>query len=87
MPPIAILFVPRTRNGKLAELLRQKEEELGKTFKQKVKIIEINGSRLEHVICKSDPWGDTGCERPSCLICSTREDADKGTSCRTTNIL
>ena len=56
MPPSAILFVPRTKEGRLAELLREKEQELRKTLKQKVKIVERSGTRLEYLLCKSDPW-------------------------------
>ena len=68
MPPSAILFVPRTKEVKLADLLREKELELSKTLKQKVKIVERSGTRLEHLLCKSDPWGDLDCGRDNCLI-------------------
>ena len=77
----------QNKNGELADLLRRKEEELNRTLHQKVKIIERNGTRLEHTLCKSDPWGDQDCERPDCLVCSSRGDTDKGPSCRATNIL
>ena len=55
-------------------------------MKQSVKIVEINAMRLEHILCKSYPWGDTDCGRTDYLRCSTCEDNDKG-RCRTTNIL
>ena len=73
MPPSAILFVPRTRNGELAAKLRLKEQELNKFTKQKVKIIERNGKRVEHILCKSDPIGDNLCGRTECLMCETSE--------------
>ena len=68
-----MLFVARTKNGELADLLRKKEEEINKFSKQKVKIIERNGKRIEHILCKSDPWKDELCSRHDCFMCKTAE--------------
>ena len=51
--------------------MKQKEEELGKHSKQKVKVIEKTGTREEHLLCSSDPWGETECGREDCLMCET----------------
>ena len=43
------------------------------------------GDRLEHLLVKADPGGDTLCDRPECLFCATTEK-DKG-KCRMTNLV
>lgn len=59
--------------------------ELNKFTKQRVKRVERNGARMEHVLCKSDPWGDPKCRRYNCFMCLTStKDVGK---CRKTNIL
>ena len=51
----------------------RKELELSKVSLQRVKIVEKNGSKLEHLITKPDPFGDPKCERGDCLLCQTSE--------------
>ena len=49
--PDAPLFIPRTPGGALATLMKEKEKEINMLSKKKVKIIERNGKRLEHILC------------------------------------
>ena len=62
-----------------------KEKELNKFTMQKVKIIERNGKIIEHLLCKSDPWGDDRCEREDCFMClSSEKEVGK---CRKSNVV
>ena len=56
--PSAIIFVPRTKDGKLTTFIKEKEEQLNKISLNRVKVIEKNGSRLEHLLIRADPWGE-----------------------------
>ena len=71
--PSAVLFVPRTKGGELANRLKEKEKELAANSLQTVRIVEQNGERLEHILTKKDPMGDVKCERNDCLLCLTQE--------------
>ena len=83
--PTTVVFVPRTRGGELAKRLKMKEEELGKITSQKVRIVERNGERLEHLLTKTDPFGDPKCSKESCLLCKTSKK-EKGT-CKKKNLV
>ena len=56
--PSAVIFIPRTKGGELAKRIREKEIELNKHTIQRVKIIERNGDRLQHVLVRTDHYGD-----------------------------
>ena len=83
--PAAVIFDDRTPGGELARRLRQAETELGKISKKRVKVVERNGAQLQLQLTKSDPWGDTLCERPDCTMCSSTENTT--TQCRTSNVV
>ena len=83
--PSAVIFIPRTSGGELMKIIREKEQELSKHTLQTVKVVERNGSKLEHLLVKVDPVGEGLCERPECFSCLT---SDKDNSkCRQTNIV
>ena len=83
--PTTVLFVPRTEGGALATLLKKKEKELEMFSTHRVRIIERNGERLEHILTKPDPFGEDKCEKMDCLLCQTNEK-EKGT-CKKTNVV
>ena len=84
--PSAVLFVPRTKGGKLATLLKEKGKELAINNIQTVRIVKKkNGDRLEHILAKADPVGEERCDRPECLLCQTNPEGVG--RCRTTNIV
>ena len=71
--PITVLFVPRTPGGELANQLKKKEEELGKLTTHRIRIVERNGEKLEHILTKPDPFGQEKCKKETCLLCRTDE--------------
>ena len=83
--PTTVMFVPRTKGGELAKLLKQKEEELGRVTSQRVRIVERFGERLEHILTKPDPFGDSKCEKTNCLMCLTSKK--EGGRCKKTNLV
>ena len=69
----------------MAWLLKAKEAEIGKVTCHRVRIVQRNGERLEHLLTKSDPFGDSKCSKESCLLCLTSEK-EKG-MCKKTNMV
>ena len=81
--PSAVLFVPRTHNGTLASLLKEKEMEINKISRRKIKIIEKTGTQIQRILTKADPWGDPPCQREDCMMCAAcTEDSSR---CRKQN--
>ena len=68
--PIGIMFVPRTKEGKLVRMIREEERELGRTLGNTVKIVEKGGTKLCDLICPSNPWKSEDCKRKNCCICT-----------------
>ena len=83
--PITVLFVPRTTRGELARLIKAKEEEIGKITSHRIRIVERNGERLEHMLVKADPFGEEKCEERNCLMCKT-DEKDQG-RCKKKNLV
>ena len=86
---ISVMFVPYTRGGELAKRLRTAEEELGRQTGIKIKVVEKTGTRLVDLLHKSDPWQGQDCQRPGCLIGTTKTKTGKGLSqdCTKRNIV
>ena len=82
--PSSILFVKRTPRGALATALKEDEETLSKVLKKRVKIVERNGTQLQHLLTRSDPWAGADCGRPSCTVCCQEEEVTP--NCRQSNI-
>ena len=77
--------MPRTPGGELAKLLKQKEEEVGRITTHRIRIVEKNGEKLEHILTKPDPFGEEKCEKETCLLCLT-DEKEKG-KCKKKNIV
>ena len=69
---VAVMFVPCTRGGELAKLLREAEEEQGKQTGYKIKIVERAGTKIVDMLHKNNAWQGEDCRRPGCLMCSTK---------------
>ena len=76
-PVKAVMFVPYTPGGELAKKLRENEEKLSKLTKNKVKIVERAGVKLQDVITKANPWKGQDCERKNCILCFTKARTGK----------
>ena len=48
--PVAILFIERTPGGQLISKMRETEEEMMSLMKNRVKLVEKAGSKLEHIL-------------------------------------
>ena len=83
--PITVLFVPRTPQGELAKLIKQKEEEIRKLTTHRIRIVERNGTKIEHILTKPDPFGVEKCQKDTCLVCLT-DEKEKG-RCKTKNVV
>ena len=77
-PVQAVMFVPHTPGSTLAKLLRENEEKIAKLTKNKLKIVERAGKKLQDIITKSNPWRGQDCQRENCLICITKTRTEKG---------
>ena len=74
---VGVLFVPYTAEGELARSYREAEKELGKQTGIKLKIVEKSGTKLVDLLHRSDPWQGRDCERPLCLLCTTKQATGK----------
>ena len=63
--PVAVMFIPRTPEGKLIQTLRQIEQKLGSMNTKGVRLVEEAGQKLAETLCKGDPWEQVHCGRPS----------------------
>ena len=66
----SILFVPVTKGGKLVKEIKQREEELNRYSKERIKIIEGGGVKLKNLLVKKDPFPTMDCELKKCILCS-----------------
>ena len=66
------MFVPQTEGGELARRLRETEQELEKQSGFRIKIVEKTGQKLMDLLHKADPWQGQDCERPQCILCTTK---------------
>ena len=85
LTPSSVLFIDRTEGGILAKRLKEKERELNKVSKKKVKIVEKNGDQIGQILTSSNPWGEERCDRKECLSCKTSK-LDRGV-CRDRNLV
>ena len=76
-PVQAVMFVPHTPGSELAKLLRANEEKISQITKNKIKIVERVGKKLQDLITKSNPWKGADCERKNCLLCFSKTLEEK----------
>ena len=67
--PCAVIFIPRTPNGTLITLLREKEEMMMKVLRRRVKLVEEKGDSMKDQVWSSNPWASLPCGRQDCLVC------------------
>ena len=63
--------------------IQKKEKELNKLTRRRVKVVERTGTQIQHILTKSDPWGDLKCTRKDCLVCASTQT--ERTKCRSTS--
>ena len=69
-------------------MLRDKETKIEETTRDKVKIVERVGRKIEDIIANKDPWKHKDCGRPNCFICMTKtlREGNKNKDCTKRNI-
>ena len=73
------------KGGELLRRLKEKEDEISKFSMQTVKLIKRNGDKLENILIRKDPIGETKCSRDNCFVCKTQVK-EKGV-CRGANVV
>ena len=67
--PTAVMFIPRTPEGKLLTRLREIEHKLS-GISRPVRLVEEAGTKLLESLCRGDPWEKTHCQRDQCTTCA-----------------
>ena len=75
----APLFVPASRDGKIAEVLKKEEERLAEITGWRYRVVEQGGKQLRSLLTKSNIYSKEKCERESCMACI---DMGKPFDCR-----
>ena len=85
----SVLFVPHTNGSILAKKLREAEEMMENLTGYRLKIVERSGLKLEDILHKSKPWQGQDCDRPGCLLCTTKMKTEKNLSqdCHKRNVV
>ena len=84
---MSVLFVERTPNGELCRALRLAEQDMRKSLKRRVRIVERAGTKMSSQLTKSDLWQDYCPEPEKCLICPRNCVSGNKTACRKRNIM
>ena len=76
-PPKAVLFVQNTPNGELASDIKKIIADLRPWTGLNVKVVERGGTKIQDLLCKSNPWDNSDCSRIDCFTCSSSARSDK----------
>ena len=71
------MFIPYTNGSELIKKLRENENNINKITKNKIKLIERAGTKIQDLLTKSDPWKGSDCMRENCLLCFTKQKTEK----------
>ena len=50
---------------------------MGKLTKNKIKIVERTGTKIQDILTKANPWKGQDCQRTNCLLCITKQRTEK----------
>ena len=81
----SVLFVPPTPGGVLAKQMKAREGEINRNNKERIKIVEKSGQKLENILSKKDPFKKEKCAVKSCPICEN-QNRKMDILCNTNNI-
>ena len=85
----SVLFVPPTPGGELIRELKQRELELNKNDKARIKFVEKSGVKMEDMLVKKDPFPAKKCEGKElnrCFVCQSAGPEEIKVSCRKNNL-
>ena len=81
----SVLFVPPTPGSELLKELRNREEELNKNKKERIKIVEKGGEKIEKILTKKNPFKEEKCTDKWCPLCKGSVGEIK-IACNTNNL-
>ena len=67
----SVLFVAPTPGGLLAKQLRQREAELNKNNKERIKIEEKGGLKIKDILTSKNPFKKSKCVQKTCPLCTS----------------
>ena len=66
---VSVMFVEQTPGGQLAKLLQAAEDEMAAKTGYRIRVTEMSGSKLCHVMPNTNPWSGMMCGRAMCYPC------------------
>jgi hypothetical protein len=69
----SVLFVPVTKGGMLAKEMKNREEEINKYSKERIKIVEGGAIQMKNILVNKNPFPTQTCEIKKCIICESKE--------------
>ena len=65
----SILFVPPTPGSGLLKEIKNREEELNRNKKERIKIVEKGGLKMEKILTSKNPFKEEKCQEKWCRLC------------------
>ena len=81
-----VLFVPVTKGGLLAKELRQREDEVNRYSKTRIKIVEDGGVQLKNFLVIKDPFPKMKCDKKKCFVCNSEKSEQMKFACNSNNV-
>ena len=81
----SVLFVPVTKDGRLAKEMKKREEEINKYSEERIKIVEDGGVKLKNMLVNKKPFNKPKCEQRKCALCQNGSTKSKF-PCNTNNV-
>ena len=72
-------------DGLLAKLLQEVEDRLARTTGYRIRMVELSGSKLCHLLPNTNPWSGQDCGREKCVTCG--QGGERLIECKRRNIL
>ena len=82
---IGVMFVDQTVGGWLAKRLQEVQDRLSRSTGYRIRIVELSGSKLCHLLPHTNPWADQDCGRDNCAPCG--QGGERLVQCKRRNIL
>ena len=82
-----VMFVENTPFGILVKRLQGCEDRNGDVTNRRVRMVEMGGSQLRHLLPNTDPWAGSRCGRDDCPPCNQGVGQKKRDNCFKRNIL
>ena len=78
--------MPVTKGSKLVKKLRNREQEINKFRKERIKFVEDAGITLKSLLVQNNPFPKSVCEKKNCLICGSEKSGNIKFECNSNNV-